>query len=496
MEDKFDVIVIGSGFGASPPALNLSRNGQKVLVIEKGKNIDPTIDFKETQNISYLKSFYKSYPGNGLGINVVEALGGGSGFFLGICLRAPSFIFKKRSSRNKFLWPSEINRSGLDKYYQRAEKMLGVAQVSEKDVSKNGQIFSLMMKNLGYSADRTRLALKNCIHCGYCISGCRYNAKQSLLLNYLPLAKEAGAFIRTDTSVEYIKESRDLEYKYEVLTKETGSNNRRTKFSAKNIVIAAGTVGSAKLLLNSKKYLPKLSTEIGKHVKANIFFKKLGLMPSSFPDGELYRGYGLPGYVSYEFLKSHNILIIPYKTLPVQMLAKVRLNVKGKNGEKVFWGEEHVDLMKKLRKKLMVISATAYLEEEASLRLEGNKNVIIDMPITPELRKYSSKINRLLHGLLERNGCDMVDTENINWDGSPYKDLQFNSTHSVGSCNMAESPENGVVSHSGRIFNYPGLYITDGSIIPSSLIVPPSLTILALAERASDHIIKNLNQKS
>jgi choline dehydrogenase-like flavoprotein len=61
--------------------------------------------------------------------------------------------------------------------------------------------------------------------------------------------------------------------------------------------------------------------------------------------------------------------------------------------------------------------------------------------------------------------------------------------HPLGGCRMAESPDLGVVDDSGRVYGYEGLYCIDGSIVPTSLGVNPSLTISALSERCAERLV-------
>ncbi len=489
MESNFDVIVIGSGFGASPPALHLATAGLKVLMLEKGDFINPQKDFKNTQSVTYLRKYYKHYPGKGFGVNVIEGLGGGSGFYLGISLRAPSLVFNKKGKDGGLLWPKRINRKVLDPYYNRAEEKLKVSQIPETEIPKNGQIFSLMMRDLGYSIDRAPLAVENCIQCGYCISGCKYDAKQSLFLNYLPEASKAGAMIRCGIAVDYIKHQPKDKFKYTVYATDVKDQKVTYKLKTKHIILGAGAIGSASILLRSKKYLTRLSTTLGQNLKGNIFYKKLAIMPDHYPDGEMYKGYGVPGIVSYEFIESHNVLLIPYKALPVQIMAKVRLGARKANGSIGYWGKEHARLMKKMQKRMVILTASGYLDDSAKLTLNWKDEIEINLDISEAQRNQARNIDFLLKGILTKSGCTLLDTKAVNWKGEEYTDLQFDSTHPVGSCNMANSIDNGTVDSNGEVFNYPGLFVTDASCIPSPLIVPPSLTILAIAERASDYIV-------
>ena len=186
-----EVLVIGSGFGAAAPALRLAKAGFRVLMAEKGKNIVPEKDFRQTSDPKYLLEYLKSASGESVSFTYAEALGGGSGFYEMVSLRAPSAAFEQRDERGARLWPGSIDRASMDPYYDRAEEMLSVEQIPVGEIPRSGVVFSRMMRNMGYSCDRARYAVRGCVGSGFCVTGCVYGAKQSLHLNYLPQAEAA-----------------------------------------------------------------------------------------------------------------------------------------------------------------------------------------------------------------------------------------------------------------------------------------------------------------
>jgi hypothetical protein len=98
---------------------------------------------------------------------------------------------------------------------------------------------------------------------------------------------------------------------------------------ARLVVLAGGTVGSAQLLLRSRRWLPRLSPAVGRHIAFNGGIKLPGLLPADCPDGDMYTGRSHPGVVSYEFLGSHGIMLTAGKALPLQVAAGARLSFPG-----------------------------------------------------------------------------------------------------------------------------------------------------------------------
>ncbi len=194
---KSDVLIIGSGFGAAAPALRLSQAVLQVTVLEKGPHLRGPADFKQTKDPKYLLKYLKGLSGENINFTYAEALGGGSGFYEMVSLRAPTLAFEQTDASGRPIWPTGVDRAALDPHYELAEEMLRVRQLDRERIPKTGLVFSLMMKRLGYSCERCRYAVVGCVGSGYCVTGCIYGAKQTLHMNYLPQAVEAGASVLT-----------------------------------------------------------------------------------------------------------------------------------------------------------------------------------------------------------------------------------------------------------------------------------------------------------
>jgi choline dehydrogenase-like flavoprotein len=470
-------------------------------MIEKGPRLNPLRDFKQTQDPKYLLTYLKGMSGDNLSVTYAEALGGGSGFYEMVSLRAPSKAFQLLDDGGQRLWPASVDRRALDPFYDIADRMLNVEQIPSEEVPKSGLVFSLMMKNLGYSSERARYAVRGCVGSGFCVTGCIYGAKQSLLLNYLPQAVQAGVTIESDmealtvTTLCDVRQApavgplAEIPYRYGVLCRRKAGTRESIRFRAKLLIIGGGTVGTAQLLLNSREHLPLLSDQVGRNISFNGSVKAAAILPDSFPDGDMYTGRSHPGIVSYEFLESHGIMVTAGKPLPLQTVASARLKLDGDERVPAYWGAPHVELMKQCRKRMIVLVAFGMTPPLGELTKVGLAKFDLSLPITDKLRDYYRETKALMHAIMQRNGCRLVDAEFVNHEGAPHPDIHFSTAHQVGSCRMADSIAHGVVDAAGEVFEYPGLYVSDGAAIPSSLAVNTSLTILANAERIAAGIL-------
>ncbi|MDX1702463.1 MAG: GMC family oxidoreductase N-terminal domain-containing protein, partial [Melioribacteraceae bacterium] len=257
---KTEVLIVGSGFGAAPPALHFSERGYNVLMIEKGDNIVPEKDFKQTMNPKYLLKYIKSVKGDGVQFTYAEGLGGGSCFYEMVSFRAPSIAFDLKDDSGRRLWPSGVTRKILDPCYKIAETNMNVHQIPKEEVPKSGIVFSKLMSNLGYSVDRVNYSVRNCRGASFCVAGCTFGSKQTLISTYFRKAEQYGLKIITNVRAEQIyplntnghiyKEPyriKEIPYRFQVKAV-LNRNGEKVNIFTKILILAAGTVGTAVIL--------------------------------------------------------------------------------------------------------------------------------------------------------------------------------------------------------------------------------------------------------
>ena len=498
-----DALVIGSGFGGAALALRLAQAGFRVHVAEKGGSIGPGAEtpFRQTQDPRYLTKYLKGVGSDHLSLTYAEALGGGSGFYEMASFRAPSLAFAQRGDDGHPLWPRGLDRQHLDPWYEVAERMLRVQQIAEDEVPKTGLVFSLLMKKLGYSCDRGRYAVQGCRASGFCVSGCPWSAKQSLHINYLAGAVDAGATIGCDLEALEVRpvEGRGensgpgtpgrMAPRYRVRCRRRTGAQEEVQIDAALVVLGGGTVGTAALLLRSRRHLPRLSREVGRNLAFNGSVKVAGVLADGLPDGDMFEGRSHPGMISYEFLASHGISISAAKALPVAAVSGSRLRLDGDPREPSWWGEANVDLMRQYRRRILALVSFGLTSPTGAIELGPDGAPRVRLAPSGELERYTTETRALLRSIFTRNGCRVLDLEWMDRKAEPRPGLFFATAHQTGSARMADSPERGVVDRDGEVFHYPGLYVSDGAAIPSSLAVNTSLTILANAERIAAGVV-------
>src|SRR6266545_4358518 len=232
-----------------------------------------------------------------------------------------------------------------------------------------------------------------------------------------------------------------------------------------------------------------------RHIAYNGSVKAAAVLPDGFPDADMFTGRTHPGMVSYQFLASHGITVHAVKAMPLMLVSAAHLKLRGDSRTADFWGASNVQLVQQLRHRLLILDAFGLTPPDATLCVAGGDEGV-SLSLTPGLRTYHAETKRVLESILTRNGCRLIETDFLDKSLTPYRDIHFSTAHQVGSCRMADSKEYGVVNADGRVFDYPGLYVSDGAAIPSSLAVNTSLTILANAERIAAGIIERYGLRS
>ena len=493
-----EVLVIGSGFGGAAVALRLARSGFRVMVIEKGPRISVPGDFRQTQDPQYLLRYIRSLHGDNVNLTFAEGLGGGSGFYEMVSLRAPAIAFDQRTPEGIRLWPHGIDREIMDEYYARAESMMHVAQIPAEEIPKSGLVFALLMRAAGCSVDRVPYAVRGCVGHAYCVAGCTAGAKVTVHEPYLDPAVRAGATIMTDTEAVAlmpldapasagVRDLGAIPCRYRVACMSGGAP---LEIRAKIVVLAGGTVGSAGLLLRSRRWLTHLSPHVGNNISVNGTVKSLGILPGDFPDADMFTGRSHPGVISYQYLASRGITISTAKPLPVDAVSYASLVPEGEQRSPSTWGEARVAMMQLYRRRALPIYALGLTTPTVRLEAHRDGRLVPRFRLDGEFRAYYRGTLDLLESIYRRAGARVVRIRILDGEGVEYPDIHITTAHMTGSCRMADSPRHGAADATGELFAYPGLYVADGSAIPSSLAVNPYLTILANAERVAEFMVR------
>ncbi|HEY6046524.1 MAG TPA: GMC oxidoreductase, partial [Pyrinomonadaceae bacterium] len=471
-------------------------------------------------------------------IDVIQAsgVGGGSLVYFNVHIRTPKEIFEDAR------WPQGVKRDVLNPFYDKARDMLEARQLTPpSDLAMPARTTSFMAaaEGAGRKAElmeicvytgpekvnRQGIVQDGCVYCGNCMLGCHVHAKNTLDLNYIPLAEKNGAEVYPLHEVDKIEpidpvetngyrvHFREFALKDQPLTVDggrferpaatPGEVSRTGSVIGRKVIISAGSLGSTEILLRSRdlhQTLPKLSPALGTKFSGNGDFLLAGTLESN-REVDPGSGPSITAAINYE--TANNKIMIqdlgfpdPFlwyleSALPVpRRLKNLKLFVRKylMRTLGLDHGSAFADGADKLFKGGVTTRFLPYLgmgTDAADGRMELDEGHVEIRWDVRRSRKMFAEMEETLKELSKGIGGQYMPS--LLW-GWPFRKLL--TAHPLGGCVMSDDPAQGVVNEFGEVWNYPGLYVSDGSIIPTALSVNPSATISALSERIADHAAK------
>jgi len=511
---NFDVVVIGSGFGGSVSALRLREKGYTVAVLEAGKRFDDK-DFPKT---SWRISKFLFAPKLGLfGIQRIHALpnvlilagagvGGGSLVYANTLYQPDDKYFKDKQWSEITDWKAE-----LTPWYEQAKRMLGVVenpyfsasdQAIKDAANEMGVGHTFQMAPLGvYFGEGAGAVSKDpffggvgpdrtgCLQCGACMTGCRNNAKNTLPKNYLGLAERSGAQVFPMTTATQIELCEDGNWKISTRNTDKFLGTKTKTFYAKDVIVAAGTFNTQKLLhkMKSKGLLPNLSNHLGKLSRTNSEALTGAMMPDTTID------FSAGCAITSSFFPDENTHIEPVRygkgSNLMGLLQTIMTDGASAKLRRKHWLKQFISKPLLISKILNVrkwsertVIALTMQNVDSSISVYGKRSIFgwrltSNNDATNPNATYIPAANEVVKRIANKNngitGGHIGDLIN-----APF------TAHFVGGCVIGSNESKGVIDPYHRVWNYPSLHIVDGSTITANLGVNPSLTITAQAERA------------
>jgi cholesterol oxidase len=527
---RYDCVVIGSGFGGSIVACRLAQAGQTVCVLERGQRWPrthfPRTPAQVTSNafwdpaarrfgIVEYRAFDRMHVIQGSGV------GGGSLHYFNVHIRPPASIFDDAR------WPEAIDLETLDPYYRLAHDMLDAAPLSPpagRELPTRTEVFQNACRAAGREAELVDIAVYtgqgrlnphsgaeqlSCDYSGNCAIGCATHAKNTLDLNYLALAEHHGAVVHPLHRADTIERVRGG-YRVRFSHLRPGAAEQSGSIDAARLVVSAGTLGSNELLLRSRdvhRTLPKLSPALGRGFSGNGDFLLSGArMPydvdaSSGPSitaGVDWPSAAQEAYVEDLGLPDPALWLIegmlanenPAANVMrwAQSLIADRLGIKGATGRISRERERLLDGGRTRR----LLPFLGMCEDAADGRFVLDKAGALDLRWSPQASMQNLlELEDAMRQLSEALGGEYIR--------SPLWTLDRHTlltAHPLGGCAMSADPRLGVVDDRGAVHGYPGLFVVDGSIVPTALSRNPTATISALAERAAFHMLHGRDMRA
>jgi choline dehydrogenase-like flavoprotein len=487
-----DVVIVGSGAAASILANQLVGQGRKVLMVERGKHVDPK-DFneKEVDMVSRLYQNGALQLSRDFRFQVFQGscVGGSTVVNNAACFKTPDYVLDR--------WINEMG-IGLDRErYQRSTDdlydLLHVAHTprmtEDKYLNPGGRLFSEACQKMGYGIpelDSIMANIDGCLGCGYCNIGCKYGRKLSMLDTILPITQ-----ISHPGSLQIIADCEALSFnregrsnRIESLTAQFGSG-KKIKIKGKTFVSSAGAISSSILLIKSNLGInnagKKLSFNLGSQITA-VYDKIVnsfdGLQISHFLKTDdrryvmetwfnppMFQSTAMPGWFDQHFrnMREYNKMACTGVLVGTSSNAEVR--AKGLFGRDISYEPTEEDFN----------SLMDALTKVSEIYLNGGATRV--MPNTFNYYEYRS-----IPDLKERLRKDVKGS----------RDISTGTGHPQGGNVMSNDPATGVVDNQFKVFGFENLFVCDASVFPTSLGLNPQVTVMALAHYAAPFIAKSM----
>jgi cholesterol oxidase len=539
LKDSYGVVVVGSGYGGSIVAARLAQ-GRSLCLLERGREWVPGTFPDEPEEVvrawrSELNPLglydYRLY--DDVDVLVGCGLGGTSLINANVVIQPDDEVFDHPR------WPEEIRRErdsgALNAYFALVRHVLKVERypdthpplrkivAHQQATQARGAAFTRLDVAVNFTRFDGRLNdagmfQQLCTLCGDCVSGCNVRAKNTLYMNYLPTAEQAGAQIFTQVEVDYLVKAADGGY-YVHYTYRPGAGQpaRSGVIRASAVVLAAGSLGSTEILLRSRAYGMALSDALGHYFSGNGDVLAMGynndhqtdiLGFGNFKDDRSVINVG-PTILSMADYRANRPLperfIIEEGAIPRAIVDVARQKIPHLSrlkGQDTDTGDAVAETLRIARDLVrydpkgalnhsMVYLGLGHDGADGTLVLDHRGRVrllwrnALDHPLVSTLEAEMKAHTAVLGGTY---------LTNPRWDEHFGRNLI--TVHPLGGCGMGADADHGVVDHRGRVFDpsrgstavHDGLFVADGAIMPTAIGVNPLLTISALAERIAELI--------
>ena len=493
LEIDADVCIIGSGAGGAVMAKELAESGRDVVLLEQGGHYtkeDFTQREDEMMPLLYEEMGQRATVDKSILILQGRNIGGSTVHNLCYCFRTPEPILEKwrREDGLRGMSAAEMRPS-----FERVEHMLKVKPIQPYEVNVLNNKIRQGCEKLGYHGFVTDHNRENCTLSGFCLLGCPFDAKQSMLITYIPAANRAGARIFAHCPVRRLVTERGRVRRVEgEVVDDLGRPRHRFGVGARVVVLCAGAINSPQILLRSG--VGNSNGQVGRNLHLHP-----SVLLSGIYDEDIYGYHGIPqSYYVDEFIDLEKDPDTGYVLMPVYGFpVMTATQLPG-------FGSQHFEIMRNFHR---MVGILVLMHDQSSGRVTvgGDGRPQITYRVDERERKlflegmthcaeilFASGAKKVLvpyRRPLWLNPGDSLDV--FERRGLRPGEIPIASTHPQSTCRMGEDLKRSVVDSHCRSHEVANLFICDMSVFPSSLGVPPQITTASISDRTAQYIKAN-----
>ena len=503
-DDEVDVAIVGCGAGGGTLLQRLARAGMRVVAFDAGPFWDPDTDWVSDERGSH--RLYWTEPrvisGNDpvpLGSNNSgRGVGGSMVHFAGYAPRFHPSDFETKSRDGVGAdWP--ISYWDLKSYYEAMEEELPVSgqpwpwgdphdyPYHAQPLGGNGEIFLRGATKLGIEARVGPVAIANgrfghrdhCIYRGFCLQGCKVNAKASPLITHVPDALAHGAEVRSDSMVTRIVLGEDGRAEGVVYLR-----HGVERFQKARVVAVAGySIETPRLLLlSAEKRFPSGLCNNDDLVGRYVMVQGAPQVAGRFEEEVRMYKAPPPEVTSEDFYETDPSK--PYaRGFSIQNVSPLPITYSEHVAAQGHWGAVLREYMRDYVHWAVLGALCEFLP------LDHNRVTLADETDRNGLPVANFSYSQCDNDQALEEAAQSVQEDILRAAGATETIAVKRYAHLVGGCRMGQDPSSGVVDANLRTFAVPNLYITDGSVLPTQGSANPALTIMALSARCADHLI-------
>lgn len=493
-----DVCIVGSGAGGAVAAAHLAKAGLRVVVLEEGgyftKDRFRGLE-EETYPNLYQESGQRTSKDLSVGIYQGRAVGGTTVVNWTTCFRTPEETVERWRTHHGV---GHVDHAALTPHWEAVEARLGIEKIPLDIVNRNNRLLWDGCQKLSMQVDTLYRNVRACGHTGYCGMGCPLDAKQSMLITYLPDAMDAGATVLSRCRVDKLTfDGNQVGALHGKLLDAfgLGETGATVKVRAKHFILSAGAIGSPTILLRSGA--PDPNDRLGRRT----FLHPVVVSAADF--GEPINGfYGAPqGVASHHFAHRGDDVGYFLEAAPLYPL----LMATAMPG----WGLQHRELMENLPNFAahLALAIDGHHDGEEGGRVEvlPSGRPVLDYVVSDRIWRTFREAQKTMAKVQLAAGAKRIftlhtdpiriesDKDIAQLDSAPFAANQVGvfSAHQMGGCGMSDDATKGVVrSEDLRHHQIENLHVVDGSVFPTSCGVNPQLSIYGLSRLITHRLIE------